>query len=60
MVVKCPASPSVINERLFESGIIGGLDISHIMPDGMLICVTEMNTRQEIEALVGALSEFSR
>ena len=59
-VVKCPASPSVINRRLLESEIIGGLDISHIMPNCMLICVTEMNTRQEIEALVGALSEFSR
>ena len=60
MVVKCPTSPTVINKRLIESGIIGGLDISHIMPDCMLLCVTEMNTRQEIEALVGALSEFSR
>ena len=59
-VVKCPASPSVINRRLLESEIIGGLDISHVMPNCMLICVTEMNTRQEIEALVGALSEFSR
>ena len=59
-VVKCPANPSVINERLLESGIIGGLDISNVMPNCMLFCVTEMNTRQEIEALVGALSEFSR
>ena len=60
MVVKCPASPSIINKRLLESGVIGGLDISHIMPRCMILCVTEMNTRQEIEALVGALSEFSR
>ncbi len=60
MVVQCPASPSVINRRLLESGVIGGLDISHIMPRCMLLCVTEMNSRQEIEALAGALSEFSR
>ena len=60
MVVKCPDSPTKINQRLLESGIIGGLDISHIMPNCMLLCVTEMNTRQDIEALVGALSEFSR
>ena len=59
-VVRCPTSPSVINERLLESGIIGGLDISDAMPNCMLFCVTEMNTRQEIEALTGALSEFSR
>ena len=60
MVVKCPIQPRVINERLLESGIIGGLDISHLMPNCMLLCATEMNTRQEIEALVGTLSEFTR
>ena len=59
-VVKCPADPGVINQRLLESGIIGGLDISDVMPNCMLFCVTEMNTRQQIEALAGALSEFSR
>ena len=60
MVVKCPDSPAKINQRLLESGMIGGLDISHIMPNCMLLCVTEMNTRSDIEALVGVLSEFSR
>ena len=28
--------------------------------NGMLLCVTEMNSRQEIDALVEALSEFGR
>ena len=60
MVVQCPVEPSKINQRLLESGIIGGLDISNIMPNCMLLCVTEMNTRQEIAALAGILSEFSR
>ena len=58
-VVQCPAPPSMINRRLLEKDIIGGLDISQVMPDGMLLCVTEVNTRQEIEALTTALSEFS-
>lgn len=57
-VVKCPVSPSIINERLLENGIIGGLDISHIMPDCMLLCVTEMNSKAEIESLVEILAEF--
>ena len=39
--------------------IIGGLDISGLTPDGMLLCVTEMNTRQDIEDLTAVLSEFS-
>ena len=58
MTVKCPVSPSIINERLLEDGIIGGLDISHIMPDCMLLCVTEMNSKAEIESLVEILAEF--
>ena len=56
-VVSCPTPPSEINERLLERNIIGGLDVSPQVPNGMLVCVTEMNSRQEIEALAEALSE---
>ena len=56
-VVSCPAPPSEINERLLERKIIGGLDVSSQVPNGMLVCVTEMNSRQEIEELAQALSE---
>ena len=56
-VVECPTSPSAINERLLEYGIIGGLDVSAQVPNGMLVCVTEMNTRDEIDGLVEALGE---
>ena len=59
-VVRCPAPPSEINRRLLQSGIMGGLDISAHIPNGMLLCVTEMNTRQEIEALTGVFTEFAR
>ena len=57
--VRCPAPPEEINRRLLERDIIGGLDIDHVMPDCMLLCVTEMNTHQEIESLESVLSEFS-
>lgn len=58
-VAQCPAPPAEINRRLLERNILGGLDVSHRYPNGMLICVTEMNPRQEIEQLATALSEIS-
>ena len=57
-VVQCPLPPAQINERLLDYKIIGGLDVSSQVPDGMLVCVTEMNSREEIEALATALSEI--
>ena len=57
-VVSCPIPPQEINARLLEQGIIGGLDVSNTMPNGILFCVTEMNTRREIDSLVRALSEI--
>ena len=59
-VVQCPVPPAEINRRLLERDIIGGLDISGLISSGMLLCVTEMNTREDIETLVSLLSEFSR
>jgi glycine dehydrogenase subunit 1 len=53
--IRCPVAPSRINEALFKEGIIGGLDISHMIDNGMLLCVTEMNTREEIDRLVEIL-----
>jgi glycine dehydrogenase subunit 1 len=59
-VVQCPMDPSEVNRRLLEEGIIGGLDVSDRVPQGLLLCVTEMNTRQEIEGLAEALAGISR
>ena len=56
-VVQCPRPPAEINERLLDHGIIGGFDVSAQVPNGMLLCCTEVNTREEIEALADALSE---
>ena len=52
-VVKCPRPVRAINEQLVEAGIIGGYDLgadyAHLK-DHMLLCVTEMNSRDEIDA----------
>jgi glycine dehydrogenase subunit 1 len=56
--IHCPVVPSRINRALFKERIIGGLDISHIIDHGMLLCVTEMNTKEEIDKLVEILGGF--
>ena len=57
-VVSCPIQPSEINKRLLNKKIIGGIDVSSHSKNGMLICVTETNSRDEIDLLVAALSEI--
>ncbi len=62
-VVRCPRPVAEINEHLLDEwGIIGGYDLgrdySHL-EDHMLLCVTEMNPRGEIDALVEALEEVT-
>lgn len=62
-VVKCPAAVPEINRYLLDEwGIIGGYDLSQDYPDlenCMLVCVTEMNTREEIDDLVSAFEEIA-
>ena len=57
-VVRCPKPPAETNRLLLERGIIGGLDVSDQVPNGMLLCCTEVNGREEIESLAGALAEI--
>ncbi len=57
-VVECPLPPSEINERLLEYKIIGGLDVSDQIDNGMLVCATELNTREQINRLAAALAEI--
>jgi glycine dehydrogenase subunit 1 len=54
-VARGPLAPAEVNPRLLERGIIGGLDVSAHVPNGLLLCATELNTREEIDALVAAL-----
>jgi glycine dehydrogenase subunit 1 len=62
-VVKCPRPVKKLNDHLMGYGIIGGYDLgrdySHLK-DHMLICVTEMNSKEEIDALVEGLQEAVR
>jgi glycine dehydrogenase subunit 1 len=59
-VIRCPAPVSEINDILLDQDILGGYDLSQDYPDlsnHMLIAVTEMNTREQIDRLVEALAE---
>jgi hypothetical protein len=61
-VVKCPTSVARINQHLIrEHGIIGGYDLGQDyahLKNHMLLAVTEMNQKDEIDALASALKEF--
>jgi glycine dehydrogenase subunit 1 len=58
----CPRPVEEINDHLLEHGFLGGYDLSQDYPllkGHMLIAVTEMNTKDEIDALVDVLAEAS-
>jgi glycine dehydrogenase subunit 1 len=59
-VVECPRPVAEINAHLREKKIIGGYDLSRDYPHlghAMLVAVTEMNTREQIDAFVNALGQ---
>lgn len=62
-IVHCPRSVAEINDDLLRGYVImGGYDLGDDYPhleDHMLVCVTEMNPRQEIDLLVRALREVT-
>jgi len=61
-VIRAPKSPSAINRGLWDRGIIGGYDLTADYPElsgCLLFCVTEMNTKDEIDGLVQALKEIA-
>ncbi|HSQ26741.1 MAG TPA: aminomethyl-transferring glycine dehydrogenase subunit GcvPA [Anaerolineales bacterium] len=60
-VVQCPKPVAEINQALLKKGILGGYDLENDYPNAknqMLVCVTEMNSRDQIERLVQALKEL--
>ncbi|MGD8517148.1 MAG: aminomethyl-transferring glycine dehydrogenase subunit GcvPA [Anaerolineae bacterium] len=63
-VIRCPAPVKKINTYLLEEwGIIGGYDLGKDYPHlerHMLVCVTEVISRQEIDALVEGLAEAGK
>lgn len=60
-VVECPRPVVEINHALYHDKMIGGYDLSADYPhikNGMLVAVTEMNTREQIDAFVKALKNM--
>ena len=61
-VVACPRPVAEINAALLEKGILGGYDLEQDYPQArnqMLVCLTEMNSRQQIDRLVAALKTLA-
>ncbi len=60
--LRCPRPVGEINEYLLDEwGIVGGYDLERDYPhmaNTMLVCVTEMNSKEEIDLLVEALSKM--
>ncbi|RMF46750.1 MAG: aminomethyl-transferring glycine dehydrogenase subunit GcvPA [Anaerolineae bacterium] len=62
-VVRCPVPVADLNEHLLEHGILGGYDLGQDYPSlqgHMLLAVTEMNSREEIDLLVDVLAESAQ
>ncbi len=60
--VCCPRPVEEINQHLLDHGILGGFDLGKEYPslaNHMLIAVTEMNSREEIDLLCAVLEEMS-
>lgn len=60
-VIKCPLPVAEINEHLLDHGILGGYDLGQDYPQlegHMLVAVTEMLTREEIDLMVMVLAEL--
>jgi glycine dehydrogenase subunit 1 len=62
-VLRCPQPAADVNRALLAKGIIGGFDLgrySSELADCLLLCCTEMTTRDEMDRLVAALQEVGR
>ena len=61
-ILQCPRPVEQINATLLEQGFLGGYDLSKDFPtlkNSMLLAVTEMNTKDQIDALAETLAEVS-
>ena len=61
-IVKCPMNLVDLNRRLLQKGIVGGYDLGNDYPEmagHMLFCVTEMNSRADIDHLVDTMAEVA-
>jgi glycine cleavage system P protein (glycine dehydrogenase) subunit 1 len=61
-IIKCPQPVEEINQHLLDHGVLGGYDLGKDYPslsNHMLITVTEMNSKHEIDVLCSVLKEES-
>lgn len=61
--VKCPVSPELIQERLARERVLPGLPLGAFYPaykDGLLVCVTELKTRGDMDSFIGMLENVCR
>ncbi|WP_010530971.1 aminomethyl-transferring glycine dehydrogenase subunit GcvPA [Lentibacillus jeotgali] len=61
LVIKLPENVASINDKLLESGIIGGYDLGQSYPEWayhMLVAVTENRTKEEIDTFVKELGDI--
>jgi len=59
--VQCPQPVDEINHALLEEGILGGYNLQSDYPEAvnqMLVCVTEMNDRTQIDRLIQVLGQI--
>jgi glycine dehydrogenase subunit 1 len=62
-VISCPRPVDEINDHLLDYDIVGGYDLGNDYPElrnHVLLAVTEMNSKQQIDDLVEALEEVGR
>lgn len=60
-VLCCPKPASEVNQYLLDNGILGGYDLGKDYPslsNHILVAVTEMNSKDEIDTLIEVLKEM--
>lgn len=60
-VLRCPKPASEVNKYLLDNGVLGGYDLGQDYPsmkNHLLVAVTEMNSKDEIDTLVEILKEM--
>jgi glycine dehydrogenase subunit 1 len=62
-VVRVPDSAARAQQRALDAGVVAGLDLATHYPElgpALLLCVTELASREQIDALVAALAGGTR
>jgi len=58
-VTRCPVEPALIEAKLAEDSMLCGLPVKTEKGEGILWCLTEMNTKAEIDRLAELLEEVT-